>query len=149
MADNHTVRVHIDEQLYQSPNPTTGAALYTLGHVQKGFVLYKEVEGDREDKLVPDDNSTVDLKEDEHFHAGKPVYTIIVNAEEKTVDHDLLTFNELVKLAFPVPPAGEHPKFTITFEKASSKPHEGSLKEGETVTVKNGTEFDVIHSNRS
>jgi len=76
-------------------------------------------------------------------------YLIIVNAEEKTVDHDVLTFGELVKLAFPTPPAGDQPRFTITFEHAASKPHDGSLLEGGTVTVKNHTDFDVIHSNRS
>jgi hypothetical protein len=149
MADNNTVRIHIDQKPYPSPNPTTGTALYALGHVEKGLALYKEVGGNREDKPVPDDGSTVHLKEDEHFHSAKAQWAIVVNAVEVVVDHDVLTFDELVKIAFPVPPAGPHPKFTITFEKAASKPHEGSLKEGQTVTVKNGTEFDVIHSNRS
>lgn len=31
----HEVRVHIDQKPYESPNPTTGEALYKLGHVHK------------------------------------------------------------------------------------------------------------------
>lgn len=40
MSDNqpgiehkHAVRIHIDREPYESPNPTTGAALYMLGGV--------------------------------------------------------------------------------------------------------------------
>ena len=30
------VRIHIDQHHYESPNPTTGAALYALGNVAPG-----------------------------------------------------------------------------------------------------------------
>jgi hypothetical protein len=30
----HQVRIHIDQKPHESPNPTTGEALYKLGHVQ-------------------------------------------------------------------------------------------------------------------
>ena len=43
---NHEVRIHIDEHHYQSPTPTTGAALYMLGKVAAGMELYREVRGD-------------------------------------------------------------------------------------------------------
>jgi hypothetical protein len=45
----HEVRIHIDEHKYESPNPTTGAALYTLGNVAAGLELYREVSGDKEE----------------------------------------------------------------------------------------------------
>ena len=78
------VRIHIDEHRYESPNPTTGEALYKLGRVSPGLVLYREVTGDREDQVIPDGRETVHLKEDEHFHSGPPEnkgVTIIVNGE--------------------------------------------------------------------
>jgi hypothetical protein len=31
--NKHEVRIHIDQHRYESPNPTTAAALYLLGHV--------------------------------------------------------------------------------------------------------------------
>lgn len=149
MANTEIVRIHIDQRPYQSPTPTTGQALLTLASIPSGLILYREVKGDREDQPLPDDSSVVHLKEDEHLHSGQPAFLIIVNGEEKNVDHDVLTFDELVHIAFPVPPSGETPKFTIAFEGAASKPHDHKLHPGQTVTVKNGTDFDVVHSNRS
>jgi hypothetical protein len=35
----HHVRIHIDQQPYESPNPTTGEALYALGSVKPGLEL--------------------------------------------------------------------------------------------------------------
>lgn len=147
------VRIHIDEKTYQSPNPTTGADLYELGHVRDGYVLYREVQGNREDKPVRIDDPKIHLTQDEHFHSSEAPekhYTIIVNTDPVVVDHDVLTFDELVKIAFPVPPTGTDPQFTVSFEHAASKPHDGDLPKGGTVTVKkHGTTFDVVHTNRS
>jgi hypothetical protein len=151
MADQ--VRIHIDQKHYQSPNPTAGADLYELGQVREGYVLYREVDGDQEDNLIRIDIPKVHLTEDEHFHtaeAPEKHYIIRVNTDPVVVDHDVLTFAELVKIAYPVPPAGQDPEFTVSFEHAASKPHHGDLAEDGTVTVKkHGTIFDVAHTNRS
>jgi hypothetical protein len=151
--DKHEVRIHIDQKTYHSSSPTTGADLYELGSVKDGNVLYKEVEGDEEDKLIPIDDQHVHLSEDEHFHSADTpdhYYTIIVNTDPVVVHHDVLTFDQLVKIAFPVAPTGLDPEFTVSFEHAESKPHAGDLVEGGTVTVKkHGTIFDVAHTNRS
>jgi Multiubiquitin len=152
MAENE-VRIHIDQKEYRSPNPTTGPDLYDLGHVKEGLVLYREITGDREDKLVRIDAPEIRLTEDEHFHSGEPPekhYVIIVNTDPFVVDHDVLTFNEIVKFAYPVPPTGQDIVYTVGFEHAKSEPHHGDLAEDGTVTVrKYGTTFDVDHTNRS
>jgi hypothetical protein len=151
--EKHEVRIHIDQKEHHSPSPTTGADLYELGHVREGLVLYREVRGDQEDNLVRIDSPKIDLKEDAHFHSGEAPekhYIIFVNTEPKIVDHDVLTFEELVKIAFPVLPTGNDPQFTVSFEHAKSDPHHGNLKAGGTVTVRKfGTSFDVDHTNRS
>ena len=59
----HEVRIHIDENRYESPNPTTGEALYKLGNVAPGLELYREVTGDREDREIENGLETVHLKE--------------------------------------------------------------------------------------
>ena len=80
----HIVRIHIDQKRYESPNPTSGHALYVLGNVPAGLELYREVEGDREDDPIENAPERVHLKEDAHFHSGPPkTYTIYVNGEEK------------------------------------------------------------------
>ncbi len=57
----HEVRIHIDQQPHKSPNPTTGEALYRLGHVKAGLKLYREVKGDEEDRAIENGLEVVHL----------------------------------------------------------------------------------------
>jgi hypothetical protein len=61
----------------------------------------------------------------------------------------VLTFGQLTEIAFPGHPTNPDIVFSVTFEKAESKPHQGTLAQGGSVTVKNGTIFDVTQTNRS
>ncbi len=74
---------------------------------------------------------------------------IIVNGTEHTVEKKVLTFDELTQIAFPGHPTDPNIVFSVTFDKAASTPHHGSLVQGGSVTVKNGTIFDVTQTNRS
>lgn len=65
------VRIHIDRKPYESPNPTTHAALYTLGKIQAGYELFREVQGDHEDEAIPNDAGPIRLKQDEHFYSAQ------------------------------------------------------------------------------
>lgn len=73
---------------------------------------------------------------------------IIVNGREKTVDHQTLTFDEVVALAPNLPPPGEGVQYTVTFEHAE-QPKSGTLIQGERVVIKDGTQFVVTATNRS
>ena len=92
----HLVRVHIDREAYHSPNPTTGKALYALGHVANHRELFREVEGDSEDILVPRNGERVHLKKDEHFYSQKTV-TILVNGEPAEVVETKISFDEVAR----------------------------------------------------
>jgi hypothetical protein len=62
------VEIFIDKKKYESPDPTTGAALYRLGGVDpNAYDLYREVHGKGEDELIRDDQSAVTLKNGDHF----------------------------------------------------------------------------------
>ena len=146
----HEVKIFIDQNSYHSPNPTTGAALYVLGNVQPGMELFREVTGDREDSEVDNGPQSVHLKQDEHFHSGKPkLYKIIVNGRQKEVSTKTLTFDQVVALAFNPVPSGPNVQFTVTYRKGPRKNHEGSMTEGETVRIKDGMIFDVTETNKS
>jgi Multiubiquitin len=146
----HIVRIHIDQQRYESPSPTTGEVLYQLGKVAAGNDLYREVEGDREDQPVWDGGEEILLREDEHLHCGPAKQiTIVVNGRKKEVSHRVLSFVQVVVLAFDPVPTGPDWVFTVTYRKAASKPHDGSFIQGEHVQVKNGTVFNVTATNRS
>jgi hypothetical protein len=146
----HDVRIHIDQKPYESPNPTTGAALYVLGKVPAGLKLYREVRGDREDVPIPNGQEPVHLKEDEHFHSGPPkTFTIYVNGQKKVVTTKTVTFAEIVTLAYPTPPTGDNILYTISYEDGPPANPQGSLKEGGAVNIKNGMIFNVTATDKS
>lgn len=151
-AHKHEVRIHIDQRERHSPNPTTGEALYRLGEVAPGMVLYQEAGGDREDKSIPNSPEVIELKEDEHFHSGPPVkkeITIIVNARPKKVDATQLSFDQIVALAFNPIPTGPNILFTITYRNGPKENPQGNLLEGGTVFIKDGMIFNVTATDKS
>lgn len=77
-------------------------------------------------------------------HAKK--YKIHVNGVEKTVDHDQLTYDEVVRLFIAEPVEGTI--YAVSFEHAK-QPKEGELVAGQSVTIKQNTEFDVDDTGRS
>src|SRR4051812_37484157 len=95
---DHLVRIHIDRDPYESPNPTTGAALYILGRVHEGFQLYREATGNEEDEPIHNDNEKERLKQDEHFYSKKERhkgFDIIVNAEQHHVEKKRITYEQV------------------------------------------------------
>lgn len=150
MAQNspRRVRIRIDRAPYDSDTPTTGAELYSLGHVAQHRDLFREMGGDEEDQLIERAATDVRLTPDEHFYSQK-VFAIAVNAQKKEVAETKLTFDDVVKLAFPIPPTGPNIMFTIKYRKGPQINPKGSLLEGHSVRIKNGMIFDVTPTDRS
>lgn len=76
-------------------------------------------------------------------------FLITVNARQKRVDHDELSFDELVDLAFDDPARGPQIVFTITFRDAGGRIAEGELDEGQTLKVRDGTIINVTRTDQS
>ena len=71
-------------------------------------------------------------------------YTVIINGRPRKVTSNILSFEEIVALAFsPVPP---NAFFTVTYSHGNSG---GSLTAGKTVSVQNGMKFDVTETGQS
>jgi hypothetical protein len=65
-------KVTIDNKDYVSHDPTTGVALYVLGGVNVAeYDLWLEVPGPKDDELVPNDDTTVDLKGNNKFYTAQ------------------------------------------------------------------------------
>jgi hypothetical protein len=80
--------------------------------------------------------------------AHKKEFKIIVNGEPKSVDSEIVSYDEVVKLAYPTPP-GQNTRYTVTFRNAK-EPKEGSLAPGGSVEVKkDGTIFNVKTTGKS
>ncbi|MFD3264343.1 multiubiquitin domain-containing protein [Phenylobacterium ferrooxidans] len=144
----HLVRIHIDREALESPNPTTGEAFYALANIPGHRELFKEVGGDKEDELVPRDAKKLHLKEDEHFYSQKAV-TILVNGEPNEVVETRISFDQVVKLAYPVPPSGTLIEFTVTYRNGPPANPKGTLTDGHSVKIKNKMIFDVTPTDRS
>lgn len=75
-------------------------------------------------------------------------FRIIMNGEPKTVESEVVSFEQVTTLAYPEPPFPET-LFTVTYRNAK-KPKEGRLVEGQSVEVKrNGTIFNVKATDKS
>ena len=73
-------------------------------------------------------------------------YKIFVNGVERMVDHDVLSYDEVVRL-FVAEPAVDT-IYAVSFDHAK-EPKEGELVAGGLVTIKQNTEFDVDDTGRS
>ncbi|HKW35453.1 MAG TPA: multiubiquitin domain-containing protein [Candidatus Acidoferrum sp.] len=76
-------------------------------------------------------------------------FEIIVNGQKKQVTTETVTFDQVVKLAFPTPPTGGNILFTVSYEDGPHANPQGSLQEGGTVQVKNGMIFNVTATDKS
>jgi hypothetical protein len=85
-----------------------------------------DVGGDREDELIPNDGTKIHLKQDEHFYSQRD-FVIIVNGQKKTITAKTVTFDEIVKLAFPTPPSGANILHTVSYEDGPKVNPQGSL----------------------
>jgi Multiubiquitin len=146
----HAVRIHVDKQVYESPTPTTGAALYLLAHVPAGLQLFKEGHDHGEDSPIANDGTTIELKNGEHFRTAKPeptATTIYVNTDPVVWDRPQISYDELVKLAFPEGPFDGNVRYSITWTKPDGS--EGALLKGGKIKVVDGMKFDVRNTDKS
>lgn len=145
---DQSVRIHIDQERYESPTPTAGVALYALAGIPADRELFREVEGDREDEKVPRNDAVIHLTEDEHFHSARE-FDIIVNTRHKAVAKPKLSFNAVVRLAFDPVPTGPNIHFTITYRHGPRQNPAGEMEQGQTVRLKNEMVFNVEYTDRS
>jgi len=85
----------------------------------------------------------------EHENHGHEVI-IIVNGQEKVWTEHEISFEQLVELAYPVPPTGNEISFEITyFDSEHEHKPEGTLVGGQSVKVKKNTVFNVTPTTKS
>lgn len=76
--------------------------------------------------------------------------TIYVNGRPKEVPaKELLSFDEIVALAFGNAPKGPNIVYTVTYRRGEGNKPEGTLVEGESVKPKDGMIFNVTRTDKS
>ena len=138
-----------DEELRWGKPAISGAVLYGLAKLREGEGVFLVVPGG-EDRLI-EREELVDLTQlgIERFITAPITFEIVVNARPRTVNTGIVSFEQVVQLAFP----GHHEPnvvFSMTYRHAASSPHAGELGAGGSVDVKKkGTVFNVTRTVQS
>lgn len=74
-------------------------------------------------------------------------HTIIVNGRQREITDHKLTYQQVVKLAFPNDQADPNTVYTVAYANPHGK--DGTLVEGQDVAVKEGMSFNVTKTSRS
>jgi hypothetical protein len=75
-------------------------------------------------------------------------FVVIVNGQQHTVESRIVSYEEVVKIAYPTPPSPDT-RYTVTYRNAA-EPREGSLAPGRSVEIrKEGTIFNVKATGKS
>ncbi len=75
-------------------------------------------------------------------------FEIIVNGRPRHWEKETISYTEVVDIAFP-PPHKPTEIFTVQYSHGPPKNPQGTLVEGQTVTVKSGMIFDVTRTDKS
>lgn len=74
-------------------------------------------------------------------------YTIYINGRPRVVTEHRLSYTDVVRLAYPEGPFDDSILYTVSY--ANPHGYDGTLAEGQSVTVKDGMSFNVGRTNRS
>jgi Multiubiquitin len=84
--------------------------------------------------------------DDRHLHE----HAIIVDGQKKEVPSNLVSYAEVVDLAYPGQSGDVQYTLTVTYRHAAEEPHDGTLVPDKTVRVKRGgTVFNVTRTTRA
>ncbi len=112
--------------------------------------VWKDIPDDLDDPLAP--GELVRVTDGDRFFT-KPLphrdIHIVVNGRRKMVTNRVVTYEQVVAIAFPDGPAGENVTYSVVYSKAVAPKSEGTLAEGGQVTVKDGTRFNVTPTDKS
>lgn len=91
----------------------------------------------------------ISLENVNESHGHDKVFMIIVNGRPKSVVDKIITFSQIIALAFENPPTGLNIIFTVTYRKGEGNKPEGTMIEGNTVKIKDGMIFNVTATDKS
>ncbi len=79
---------------------------------------------------------------------GPKLVTIYINTRPIEVERGDISFDEVVKLAYPTAPYGDNTGYSVMYE-FGRRGKEGTLVAGQSVKVKHCMRFDVTATDRS
>ena len=147
------LRYTINAKEYESMKQyIKGAEIRKQGNISDNHQIFLHIKGPWDDELIQDD-TWVDLARPgiEHFYskAKHVAVIIIVNGREKPYTNEVITYDQVVVLAFPGTTANPNTVYTVTYAKGPEQNLEGSMVKGDQVFIKNKMVFNVTATNKS
>ena len=130
----------------------SAAVLYTLAAVVEGQAVFLDTRGGTDRLITPDETLDLSAPGVERFiTAAMPpaAYEIVINGRARVVSGRVVTFEQVVQLAFPNEQADPNVVFSMTYRHAASQPSAGELGPQGSVEVKTGTVFNVTKTVQS
>jgi hypothetical protein len=130
----------------------TGEEIKKLANIATDDDVFLKIKDPWTDEAVLD-TSNVDLARPglEHFYSKekKPQVAFIVNGREKQWTEKLISFDQVVLLAFGPNSGNLNTAFTVSYSRGPEKNTNGSMVIGDTVYVKNKMVFNVTATDKS
>lgn len=154
-SEDHVLHLIINETNYKwEQQYITGAQVRQLGSIPHSDKLFLAIKRPWEDEPISDETK-IDLARpgiekfySNHVDEFKPV-TIIVNGRPKEWKERKISYEQVVKLAFPNAVDNEATVYTVTYTNGPKQNEESSMVKGDVVFVKNRMIFNVTATNRS
>tara|TARA_R110002096_G_scaffold318039_2_gene512494 strand:+ start:6459 stop:7154 length:696 start_codon:yes stop_codon:yes gene_type:complete len=148
---DRSFKFKIDDKDLEWPRACiSGFVLKKLANLDTGFTLWLEVKGGRDQKISDIDLVSLDGRGVEHFFSLKEKQIcIFVNSRRKSVEPGVITFEEIVKIAFPNTNPGPNICNTIGFTHGPSENPTGALEAGESTKLTKGMRFHVTETDKS
>lgn len=148
---DRSFRFSIDEQVFDwGAAQISGGTIKRLAGVSsKNTDVWLDTPGGH-DRLI-EDKEMVNLANPrtERFVTRTTRIMVKVNSREREVDHRMLTYWEVVKLAYPDAAPSDQIIYTIDYASGPRQNPNGSLVEGQSVTIKEGMKFYVTPTDKS
>lgn len=77
------------------------------------------------------------------------LFTIFVNSKPKPWSEKKISYDQVIILAFGEISTDPNVRYTVTYSRGHSDKPQGTMVQGDVVTVKNEMKFDVTRTNKS
>jgi len=144
-------QLSINSRLYKWNHPNiTGAEIRSLGNIPIEDEIFLENAKPKEDELIPDDKK-VNLARPgiESFYSKAKEVTILVNGTQHKWTKEIISFKEVIILAFGQYIDKPTMVYTVAYEDGPSQNPEGSMFVGQDVFVKHKMIFNASQTDKS
>jgi hypothetical protein len=129
-----------------------GAEIRRLGNIPIQEDIFLAIKKPWEDEPIPDDKQVnLARPEIEHFYSKEKNHkiTLIVNGRPRPWEEKMITFEQVVILAYGSYVPNPNKVYTVTYDKGPKENREGSMVIGDKIFVKDKMIFNVTCTDKS